>query len=121
MGTQHQRPRTQRNRAHDELYRYSGMGLQFSATLVIFGLVGRWLDGRLKSGPWLLIAGVFVGFGLGLLSMVKKLPTSSPPRTRPDSTGASNGPEAEDPGSNSPPADSSPTSDSPPSDSPLDR
>ena len=82
MGTQHQRPRG----AYEELYRYSGLGLQFSATLLVFGWAGRWLDERLGSGPWLFIAGVFAGFGLGVLSLVKKLPTSTPPKGRTDGT-----------------------------------
>ncbi len=57
-----------------DLFRYSGLGLAFAATIGVFGLVGYWLDARLGSGPWILIAGVFVGFALGLYSMVKKLP-----------------------------------------------
>ena len=39
----------------------------------VFALGGHWLDGRLGSDPWLLILGVFVGFALGLVSLVSKL------------------------------------------------
>lgn len=71
-------PRQQEGAASD-LFRYSGLGVQFAATVGIFALAGRWLDGRWNTSPWLLIVGVFLGFALGLLSMVKKLPSS--PRT----------------------------------------
>lgn len=64
-----------------DLYRYSGLGLQFAATVGVFALAGRWLDGRVGTSPWLLLTGVFAGFALGLFSMVKKLPT--PPRNPP--------------------------------------
>jgi F0F1-type ATP synthase assembly protein I len=34
-----------------------------------------WIDSRLGTGPWFLIAGVFLGFALSLRSMIKKLPS----------------------------------------------
>jgi hypothetical protein len=63
--------------ALEELYRYSGLGLQFAAAVAVFTLAGRWLDARLGSSPWLLLVGVFLGLGLGLYSLLKKLPTTS--------------------------------------------
>lgn len=59
--------------ALSDLTRYSGLGLQFAATIGVFALAGRWLDGRLGSSPWMLIGGVFLGFGLGLYSMITKM------------------------------------------------
>lgn len=72
----------ERGGALGDLYRYSGLGLQFAATVVVFAFAGRWLDGRLSSSPWCLLAGVFLGFGLGLYSMVKKVPSSPAKRAR---------------------------------------
>jgi len=60
-----------------DLTRYSGLGLQFAATVGLFALAGRWLDQRWNASPWFLLAGVFLGFALGLYSMIKKLPTSA--------------------------------------------
>ena len=68
-----------------DLYRFSGLGLQFAATVGVFALAGRWLDGRVGTSPWLLIGGVFAGFALGLYSMTKKLPAFSRKKTRPPS------------------------------------
>ena len=72
-----------------DLARYSGLGLQFAATVGVFALAGHWLDGRAGTRPWLLIAGVFGGFALGLYSMIKKVPISGGrmrPRNRPPDT-----------------------------------
>lgn len=60
-----------------DLARYSGLGLQFAATVGVFAALGYWLDGHLGTSPGCLLAGVFLGFGLGLYSMVKKFPSSS--------------------------------------------
>jgi len=56
-----------------DLYRLASVGTQFAATLAVFSGLGWWLDARLGSKPWLLLLGVFSGFGLGLYSMVLKL------------------------------------------------
>ena len=69
-------PEPKREGAAGDLYRYSGLGLQFAATVVVFAFAGRWLDGRIGTSPLALLVGVFLGFGLGLYSMVKKLPSS---------------------------------------------
>jgi len=50
-----------------------GVGLQFAASILLFFFVGRWLDERLGTEPWLLIAGVFVGLTAGFWSMYRRL------------------------------------------------
>lgn len=60
-------------RLSSDVYRYAGVGTQFAATLAVFALGGWWLDAKLGSSPWLLLTGVFAGFGLGLYSMLLKL------------------------------------------------
>ena len=52
---------------------YAGLGLQFLGAILLFLYVGRWLDARLGTAPWLLIAGVFVGTGAGFYSLYRKL------------------------------------------------
>ena len=66
-------PSPKRRSKASELYRYSGVGLQFAATIGVFAFGGYWLDGKLGSEPWLLIVGVLLGFVLGLYSMTKKV------------------------------------------------
>lgn len=69
--------------ALSELYRFSALGLQFAATILAFAAVGWWLDRKLGTQPWLLIVGVFLGFGLGLYSMILKVPKARPPSRPP--------------------------------------
>lgn len=51
----------------------AGIGLQFGIVLVAFLFAGQWLDDRLGTEPWLMMAGVFVGFGLSVLWMYRRL------------------------------------------------
>ena len=52
---------------------YAGLGLTFGAGILLFTFVGSWLDRRLGTEPWLLLVGVFVGFGLSLLWIYRRL------------------------------------------------
>ena len=51
----------------------AGIGIQFAIVLVAFLLAGNWLDERLGTEPWLLLAGVFLGFGLSVFWMYRRL------------------------------------------------
>jgi F0F1-type ATP synthase assembly protein I len=42
---------------------YAGLGIQFAASIVVFLYLGQWLDRKLGTAPWLLLAGVFLGAG----------------------------------------------------------
>jgi ATP synthase protein I len=66
------RPETAARRASD-LSRHSSLGMQFAAAIIAFAALGWFLDRELGSTPWLLITGVFVGFGGGMVSLLKKI------------------------------------------------
>ena len=53
--------------------RYAGLGLQLAATLVIFVLVGQWLDKKAGTDGVFTIVGAFVGFGGTLYSLIRAL------------------------------------------------
>ena len=57
-----------------------GVGLQFAASILLFLFLGMWLDRRLGTDPWLLIAGVFIGGAAGFWSMYRRL--MDPARTK---------------------------------------
>ena len=57
---------------------FAGLGIQFVVAILLFLYLGKWLDGKLGTAPWLLILGVFVGAGGGFYSMYRKL--TRPPR-----------------------------------------
>jgi len=52
---------------------FAGVGMQFSATIVVFALSGVWLDKRLGTSPWLVLVMVFGGAGLGFWSMIRRI------------------------------------------------
>jgi ATP synthase protein I len=52
---------------------YAGLGLQFALAIILFLFVGKWLDTKLGTSPWLLIAGVFLGAGAGFYSIYHRL------------------------------------------------
>ena len=49
------------------------LGYTLSIPLVGGVLLGHWLDGRLNTGPWLLIAGLLIGITLSSLAVVRQL------------------------------------------------
>ncbi len=53
--------------------RYSGHGLTFALSMVLFLLAGWWADGRLGTSPLLTLIGAFVGAGAGFYSMLQHL------------------------------------------------
>ena len=52
---------------------YAGLGLQFAVSILLFLYLGQWIDGRLGTEPWFMIAGVFTGAGASFYSMYRKL------------------------------------------------
>jgi F0F1-type ATP synthase assembly protein I len=55
----------------------AGIGLQFALVVMAGLLAGQWLDRRLGSGPWLMLAGMLLGFAATLHSAIRRL---SPPK-----------------------------------------
>jgi F0F1-type ATP synthase assembly protein I len=52
---------------------FAGHGLTFVVAILGGLYLGQWLDRKLGTAPWLLIAGVFVGAGASFYSMYSKL------------------------------------------------
>ena len=71
-----------------DLGRFASLGLQFGLTLLLFGAVGWWLDGRLGTSPWLLVAGLVCGNVIAFFALVRaaasaKSPPHDPPQEKP--------------------------------------
>jgi ATP synthase protein I len=45
------------------------LGLRLAAPILIGVLVGAWLDGLLKTAPWLLFVGVLLGVGIAFYAL----------------------------------------------------
>ncbi|MBM3991694.1 MAG: AtpZ/AtpI family protein [Planctomycetes bacterium] len=53
--------------------KYAGAGLQFALTFLACGALGWWLDGKLGTSPWLMIAGILLGAAGAMYSLVRRL------------------------------------------------
>ncbi|HEX3273473.1 MAG TPA: AtpZ/AtpI family protein [Gemmatimonadales bacterium] len=53
--------------------RYAGLGIQLAVSLVVFVLVGHWLDGKLGTGGILTVVMAFLGFGGTMYSLIRTL------------------------------------------------
>ena len=51
----------------------AGMGVQFLVAILLFLFIGKWLDARLGTSPWLLILGVFVGATASTVAMYRRV------------------------------------------------
>jgi ATP synthase protein I len=55
------------------LSQVGGLGFTFVAFVLVFTAIGYVLDRWLHTGPWLMVAGVFVGAGMGFAYIVRIL------------------------------------------------
>ena len=51
----------------------AGMGVQFVVAILLFLFIGKWLDSRLGTSPWLLILGVFLGATASTVAMYRRV------------------------------------------------
>ena len=49
----------------------AGIGFQFAGAVLVFMGAGWFLDKKLGSGPWAMLAGMLLGLGVGFYVMVK--------------------------------------------------
>jgi F0F1-type ATP synthase assembly protein I len=65
-----------RGRATYEQLSMSAVGLEMGLSVIIGAFGGRWLDGQLGTAPWIMIAGVVVGFAAGLRGAMRAMKRS---------------------------------------------
>jgi len=53
--------------------RYAGLGIQLAVTLLVFVLVGQWLDRKLGAGGIATVVMVLLGFAGTLYSLIRQL------------------------------------------------
>jgi F0F1-type ATP synthase assembly protein I len=56
-----------------ELGPFLTLGLQLAASVVAFFFLGRWLDEKFSTGPWLMIIGAVLGIAGALISFIRKV------------------------------------------------
>jgi F0F1-type ATP synthase assembly protein I len=57
--------------SRSEWGKLAGVGFEFAVSILLFGAIGWWLDGKLGTEPWLLIVGFGLGFAVGLWLLIK--------------------------------------------------
>lgn len=50
---------------YGKAYEIIAAAIQFAVVVILMVFLGLWLDGRFGSSPWLMIAGLAVGFAAG--------------------------------------------------------
>ncbi len=53
--------------------RYTGLGVQLAASILVFVFLGQWLDKRAGTGGLFTILGAFLGFGGTMWSLIRSL------------------------------------------------
>jgi len=66
-----------------EAMRYTQAGLILIAPMLVLGGIGYWLDRKLRTAPWLLLAGLIVGMAAGFTSFVRLVQDLPGSRKRP--------------------------------------
>lgn len=54
-----------------EWHRVAGVGIEFAVAVVGLGFLGYWIDGMAGTSPWLMFAGLALGFTVGLLALLR--------------------------------------------------
>ena len=57
--------------SYKEIGPYLGLGTQLAATIVLMFFLGRWLDGKFNSSPWLMIVFSSLGGFAGIYNFIK--------------------------------------------------
>lgn len=53
--------------------KYAGLGLQFAIAILLFLMIGEWLDRKFGTDPLFLYVGVFTGAGAAFYAMYRGL------------------------------------------------
>jgi ATP synthase protein I len=49
---------------------YLTLGIQLALSIVVFFFLGKWLDGRFNTSPWLMLGGLLLGGGGGMYKFI---------------------------------------------------
>ena len=62
-----------KNKGMQALALTSTISMEIAITVTLGFWGGRFLDGRFGTGPWIMVAGVLLGMGLGIFSIIQTL------------------------------------------------
>lgn len=70
MGIETREKEFRERQTSSKAMRYTLLGAEFAAIFIGFVFGGHWLDERWGTTPWLLLAGVLLGFGIALYRLI---------------------------------------------------
>ena len=50
---------------------YLNLGIEFAASFILCLFAGKWLDGKLGTAPYLMLAGLALGIAVGFLNLYR--------------------------------------------------
>ena len=53
--------------------KYAGLGVQLAVSLLVFVLIGQWVDRKLGTGGIITVLAAFLGFGGTMYSLIRSL------------------------------------------------
>ena len=62
-----------KNKGMQALALTSTISMEIAITVTLGFWLGRFLDGRFGTEPWIMVAGVLLGMGLGIFSIIQTL------------------------------------------------
>jgi len=65
-----------------------GSGIQMAAAIVLMFFVGRWLDERWETAPWLMFVGTALGAAAGLVQFIRTVNQQTSREQRPGGSGS---------------------------------
>jgi ATP synthase protein I len=58
---------------YGKAYEVIAAAIQLAAAVILMLLLGQWLDGKFGTAPWLMLAGLAVGFAAGFYSFLRSI------------------------------------------------
>jgi ATP synthase protein I len=58
---------------YGKAYEIIAASIQLAAAVILMLFLGRWLDFKFGTAPWLMLAGLAVGFAAGLFSFLRSV------------------------------------------------
>jgi F0F1-type ATP synthase assembly protein I len=58
---------------YGKAYEVIAASIQLAAAVILMLLLGKWLDGRFGTSPWMMLTGLAIGFAAGFYSFLRSI------------------------------------------------
>ncbi len=85
MPTPDRQDREQGLAGYGKAYEIIAAALQLAVAVILMFFIGNWLDGKFGTAPWLMLAGLTVGFAAGFFAFIRSVLKTARKETPEDS------------------------------------